>query len=116
MSQISASEAIDLLEKLVEERIPVMAFFIAPTGVRAQLRGVLTSAAGTAGLVIAAASQSAGGPYVRVPLGNRAWTANYGEHRQLPPELQEMLPKYGESVLALRFPETREVLSLFFTI
>ena len=94
----------------------MMALFISATGVRSQLHGVLESTTAAPGIVISAESGDGVRSYVRVPLVNRVWNANYGEHRQLPDELQEMLPKYGESVLVLRFPETREVLSLFFTV
>ena len=52
MSQISISEASDLLKKLFDERIPVTAFLIGPSRVRFLLKGFVVGATKEQGLFV----------------------------------------------------------------
>lgn len=52
MGQIELSEANDLLKKLFDERVPVVAFFVAHSGARIKFRGFVAGAGRDVGLFI----------------------------------------------------------------
>lgn len=120
MSQISLPEAADLLEKLLSERIPLKALFASTSsGARMQISGFVDSAMRANGLIV-----SVSGPPIDV---NRGWIHAfpfdrecefwYGEKREFPEEVRLLLSdSIGESTLVMRFPQSGEVLALFFTV
>ena len=118
MSQISQSEAVDLLGKLLSERVPVQAFFSSASGAQVSFFGFVDSVAREDGIVI-----SFSGPpidvsrgYIRfIPL-NRPCDFSYGEQRELPEELRPAPGTRGDSCLLLILPESKERLFLFFTL
>jgi hypothetical protein len=114
---ISVEEARDLLDKLFSERLPVLAFFASPTGTQIRLNGFVDSITRDNGLVIAAASPPSQGPgFIRVLIFDRDFEFSYGDVRVLPEEMrEEFAEKHGESVLAVRFLDSDELLALFFT-
>lgn len=118
MSQISQPEVVDLLSKLLAERIPLEAFFVSVSGARASLSGFVDSITRDNGLAI-----SVSGPPIDVSKGYLNFSPFdcgcefwYGEQRELPIELQPIAVTRGESVLVFRLPDSGERLALFFTL
>jgi hypothetical protein len=118
MSQISLPEAVDLLSKLLSERVPLIVFFRSRTLAEARIAGFVDSLTRDSGLVI-----SASGPpievergYIRVRPLEAGCVFWYGEKRELPVQFQDLADVYGESVLSMTFPEANEVIVLFFTL
>ncbi len=117
MSQISPSDAEALLGKLLTERIPLHAHFRSPSRVEARISGFVDSKTVANGLVI-----SSSGPPIDVDRGylriffSDAWSCWYGEKRELPPEMQPLADKFGESALILKSLESNEQLVIFFTL
>jgi hypothetical protein len=82
------------------------------------MRGFIDSATDAHGITV-----SVSGPPIDVKKGyisvrridrlNECW---YGEKRNLPDSWDNLGDDYGESVLAIRFLQSKEVFSLFFTI
>lgn len=117
MAQISPSEAADLMSKLLSERVPLVAFFRSPFA-EARISGFVDSATNAGGITV-----SVSGPPIDVKRGyiavrnlERLCECWYGEKRELPESLRDLSDKYGESVLAIRFLESKETLGLFFTL
>ena len=117
MAQVSKREGLDLLSKLLDERVPVLAFFKSfPLGARVLMPGFVDSITITKGLSISLTSP---------PLEARRGCINfpprvitecefwYGEKRELPEEVREATDNPNESALVLRIGE--ESLTLFFT-
>ena len=118
MSQISLREAVDLIEKLFAERLPLCAFFESPIGVRASVSGFLDSATRNVGLVVSVARPPSEGPgWINVPfLSDTECEFSYGEKRELPEEIRRLSEEHGESCLVIRFLESGELFALFFTL
>ncbi len=122
MSQISCPEALDLIDKLITERIPVLASVRTPSGLRMRALGFVESATQARGIVVCTTLPSAAAEaFVVVPLVSngveRRCEISYGEKRELDPVIAEMLGGEPEdSVLTLRFADTGETLSLVFRI
>lgn len=117
MSQISQPETVDLLSKLLTERIPVRAFLVSQTGTRSTLSGFVDSVTRDDGLIV-----SRTGPPIDVSQGYIAFFPFdcdcefwYGEVRELPAELRPTTATRGESALLFRIP-SGDRLSLFFTL
>jgi hypothetical protein len=114
MSQISLEDADLILDKLISERVPLVAFLSTPSGLYAKLSGFLDSKTDEVGLVISVARPpSAGVAYFEVPAAKCEFL--YGEVREFPELQKDFADKYGESALIVRFPRTGELLRLFFT-
>jgi hypothetical protein len=117
MPQISFPEASDLLEKLFTERIRVHALLISPTGVRAQVKGLIDSGTLEVGLVVSSTRPSPdAAAIIVVPLGAEGCVFTYGELRELPEEIRLRLgaAERGESVLVMAF-NSGDTFALFFT-
>ncbi len=122
MSQISCPEALDLLDKLVSERIPLLASLKTPSGVRMRALGFVEAATQAHGIVVCNTLPSVTAdmffvvPFVANGV-ERPCEFNYGEKHELDPVIAEMLPGEPEdSVLTLRFSDTGETLCLVFRI
>ncbi len=117
MNEISLDEVGLLVDKLMRESVPVVAFFASKDGVQVKLRGFVDSVTAEVGLVVAAKQGSAPG-YLSVPVGNPVGSGckfSYGDKRELPEQKRdEWAEKLGEAVLTvLRSDSSR--LYLFFT-
>ena len=107
------------MSKLLEERVPLRALFISPSGARMYLAGFVDSKTASNGLGI-----SASGPPIDVKQGflnMRPFDRNcefwYGEKRELTDEEREGISGPDEeSALTIRFLDFGEKLFLFFTI
>jgi hypothetical protein len=116
VAQISPSDADDLLSKLLSERIPLVAFFRSPV-FEARIKGFVDSKTQKTGITI-----SVSGPPIDVNKGyivvralERLCDCWYGEKRELPESFKDLSDEFGESVLTIRFLESKETLALFFT-
>ncbi len=122
MSQISCLEALDLLEKLVSERIPLLASLKTPSGVRMRALGFVETATHAHGIVVSNTLPSVTADmFFVVPFvsngAERPCEFTYGEKREMDPVIAEMLPgEPDDSVLTLRFSDTGETLCLVFRI
>lgn len=115
MSQISARDARSILDKLISERLPLVAFLSTPSGVYAKLSGFLDAVTDELGLVISVTRPPSAGPgYFEIPAAKCEFL--YGETREFPELQKDFADKYGESALIVRFPRTGELLRLFFTV
>jgi len=114
---ISLKEAQDLLNKLFSEHLPVVAFFVSPTGTQMRLNGFVDSITRDNGLVIAAGSPpSQGSGFIRVLIFDRDLEFSYGDVRVLPEGMrEEFAEKHGDSAFAISFLDSDELLALFFT-
>lgn len=118
MSQISLLEAQDLIHKLLTERIPLRTFFVSPrTGTEIAIPGFVDS------LVKGKLAISVSGPpldnskgWMRIPMAERDCAAWYGDKREFPEELRFAAETEGDSVLRFDFPDTGDILTLFFTV
>lgn len=119
MSQISISEASDLLKKLFDERIPVTAFLIGPSRVRFLLKGFVVGATKEQGLFVGdRLPPEISVNWVNVsPFVEGRCMFEYGERREIPEGFRDdvFLADLGESLLTIRFLTTSEILSIFFT-
>ena len=118
-NEISSTDAGLLLEKLVRESVPVVAFFISPDGVRSKFRGFVDSVTSGTGITVASKQGSpAETGYLSVLIGNPAGTGCtfvFGDIRELPEEKrEESANKLGEAALSISLP-TGARLTLFFT-
>jgi len=110
---ISWDEAGLLINKLMKESIPVLAFLASADGAHSKLLGFVDSATLDTGLVI---STKQGSPstssFLRVPVSGGEFL--FGDKRELDESVREELSaKYGEAVLMLRLP-SGSVFSLIF--
>jgi len=117
MNKISRSEAGLLLDKLIRENIPVVAFFI-KDGVQVKLRGFVSKITASVGLEIIARQDSTSTGYLIVPIGEPVGSGcvfAYGDKRELPERTREELAeRLGEAVLIIATPGGGQ-LRLFFT-
>ena len=117
MSQISIAEADSLISKLISESIGVHALLSSAVG-EARISGFVERKTRQDGIVIS----SSGAPtivergYISVRPFDRRCEVWYGEKREIPPHLQHISDAYGESVLILGFPDSKEWLAIFFTL
>jgi hypothetical protein len=115
--EIPLTEASLLLDKFVQERVPVVAFFVRD-GVQVKLRGVVNRISPTTGIEIVAQQDSQPIGYLVVPIGNPVGTGcvfRYGETRELSVTdraREEMNEKLGEAVLLVYTASSQ--LRLFF--
>lgn len=118
MSQISLSEANDLLKKLFDERKPLATFFITPSGARVRFNGFLTGSSKDKGIFITSQPlPEGGGDYINVsPFREGECTFSYGEKREIPEELRNSPDDLGESALLIDFLRTGERFAIFFTV
>ena len=117
MAQISPVEAESILNKLLNERVPLHAFFKGAFSAEARISGFVDSKA--EGRVTVSSSgppfDAEQGSYLSVLFndGCKVW---YGEKRELPAPLRHVSERYGESALTIESPDSDEWLALFFTI
>lgn len=115
-NEISLDEARLLILKLIEESIPVVAYYIR-NGVQAKVRGFVNSVSAEVGLVVVAKQDSTPVGYLAVPIGAPAGEGcrfRYGDKRELPEATRdEWAEKLGEAVLIIYLPGGGE-LRLFF--
>jgi len=114
---ISSTEGLDLLSKLLVERTPVYALSMWGTGSRALLSGFIDGISEQDGVVISVTRPPSQGPgFLSVHMSGRKPEFSYCDRRELSPEMQELVPKVGNSALLIRFPESNEILGLTFTL
>jgi hypothetical protein len=119
-NEISAVEADLLLRKMINEAIPVIAFYASREGVQARVRGYIEAITDVMGLQLAT-NQDA--PETRshfsIPMGNPVGNGcrfMYGDKRELPESVrEEWAGELGEMALTIVLPY-RSRLTLFFTI
>jgi hypothetical protein len=119
MSQISVSEASDLLQKLFDERTSLAAFFVTPSRARIRLNGFIIGATRKEGLLVADRLPPATpSNWINVfPFAEGECVFTYGERREVTEDVRLLLTTdLGESALIMRFPVTDETLTLFFTL
>lgn len=119
MSQISPSEASDLLLKLFTEQSRVAAFFMGPEGTRIRLDGFVVGATREAGLFIGNRRvPEVSDAYINVfPFREGECVFSYGEKREIASEARAFLTSdIGDSALTIRFVVSDEILTLFFTV
>ena len=116
MSQISESEAADLLSKLQVERIPLCAMLVSPSGAHARMPGFVDSITQDNGLVISVSGvpidTSRG--YLQFSPFRSGCEYSFGDKRELPDNFR--IESVGDSALVFRFLDTGERLALFFTL
>jgi hypothetical protein len=117
MGQISQGEAVDLLEKLFSEGIPVEAVFFSRSGTRISLPGFVDQLTRENGLVISMARpfDPARG-YLNFFPFDRECQFWYGEKRELPEGFAGGAQRRGDSVLLFVQREEVERLGLYFTL
>jgi hypothetical protein len=114
---LSFNEGLDLLRKLLAERIPLHALSMWETGSHVVLSGFVDSITSRTGIVISAARPPSHGPgFISVMLSGRNCEFSYCDKRELPPETIEFTPELGDTVLLLRFLDSHEILALTFTL
>jgi len=118
MSQISPQEAADLLTKFLDERVPIVALFLNPSGMNSCLTGFVDSASRPLGLVISPVRPpSVKGGFLNIPIFDRECRFEYGERREIPEAVLSRLGEsVGDSVLTIRFRDTGDLLFIFFTV
>lgn len=118
MNNISLPDAVDLLQKLFSERIPIFAFSISPTGTKVKLSGFLDSMTVENGLVVSVGTPAGQGPAcIAVPTNQRICDFTYGEVREIPLEIRQHFSKeYGSSTLIMKFRDSGEYFVLLFTL
>src|SRR5580704_9968376 len=111
---ISWDEADLLINKLINESIPVVAFFVAADGAHTTLRGFVDSATAEAGLVVCSTQGNpSAGSRLRVPITEGGEFA-FGDKREMPKaSREELAAQYGEAMLVLYLP-SGSVFSLIF--
>ena len=115
-NEISPSEAGLLLDKLLKESVPVIAYFIRD-GVQVKMPGFVDRVKSGVGLVVVAKQDSIPVGYLTVPIGipvGNGCTFAYGDTRELPEQTRDELAKLGEAVLIIYTPDGGQ-LRLFFT-
>jgi hypothetical protein len=113
---LSSQESNDLLSKLVLERIPVHALLTSPTGSQISFSGFVDGRSSTQLVISAERPPSFKTGFIIVPL-SRVLEVSYCDEREAPKEVRETLvPELGNTVLLLRFPESKEFLFLTFTL
>jgi hypothetical protein len=117
MSQISLSDACDILKKLLDEKIPLVAFLRTSRSSEVKLPGFVDSMTRAEGLAI-----STSGPPIDAKRGFLRFLAFeegvvfwYGEKRELPEQYKYLADEHGESVLIIGLGAA-DNLSLFFTV
>jgi hypothetical protein len=117
--QISLEEAGLLLDKLIQEAVPVVAFFTSKDGVQVKLRGLVDSVTAEVVLVVAAKQEAVSAGYLSVPIGSPVGTDckfSYGDKRELPEQMRDKwAEELGEAVLTVVGPDSSR-LHLFFTL
>jgi hypothetical protein len=110
---ISWDEAGLLINKLMKESSPVLAFLVTPDGAHSKLYGFVDSATFDVGLVISAKQGSPStSSTLKVPIAGGEFL--YGDKREMAEDIREELAaKYGEAVLMLLLP-SGSVFSLIF--
>jgi hypothetical protein len=102
--QIANEVAVLLLDKLIRESTPVVAFYYRGD-IRFKLRGVVCAVAAQGGLIVTAQATSRADGYLRLPIGNpvgSGCTFLYDDKRDLPEETRsELTEQIGEAVLAI---------------
>jgi hypothetical protein len=119
MNKISASQAEDLLSKLLEEHVPVRMYFLSPSGLRVFMRGFVDSKTVQHGVFLRLSKPPIDPDegFVQFRPFDRNCEFSYGEVRELPPEVFETLTgPVEESALTMRFPDFGEIVVLFFTV
>ena len=115
-NEISLSDAALLIDKLMRESIPVVAYYIR-NGVQAKVRGFVDSVTAEVGLVVVAKQDSLPSGYLAVPIGappGEGCRFRYGDKRELLEGTREDLAeKLGEAVLIV-YPPAGGQLRLFF--
>jgi hypothetical protein len=115
---ISSEAANDLLGKLIEERIPLHALLTMPSGSQAKVFGFLTESSVKGGFkIVASVPALPETGFINVPLGNVHSEVSFGDEREASSETREILvPKFGNSVLTIRFLESGEFFVLTFNL
>jgi len=114
---ISSSDALSLLNKLLVERIPVYALSMWGTGSLAALSGFIDSISAQNAVVISVERPPSQGPgFVSLRVSGRDAEFSYCDWRELPPEMQAFVPKFGDTVLLAIFLDSKEILALTFTL
>ncbi len=116
-NEISVNEAGLLVDKLMQESIPVIAYFVRD-GIQVKMRGFVDTATSDVGLVIVAKQGSLPTGYLTVPTGTpvgSGCTFAYGDKRELPEQTRdELAERLGDAVLIINPPSGGQ-LRLFFT-
>jgi hypothetical protein len=119
---ISQEEAGLLIDKLMRESIPVVAFFVSKENVQVKFRGFVDSVTSAVGLVLCTVQGAPAGSansYLAIPMGDPVGTGCkfvYGDKRELPEEKrEEWAGRLGEAALSITVPYGAR-LNLFFTL
>ena len=115
---ISSKEALELLEKLRSQKVPVYAVFFSASGVRAHVRGFVDGISEDNGVVVSESSPRVRGTsFIAVPLSGRDFECSYGNKVDFPElEREEYAERFGASILSFRFLDADELFALTFTI
>jgi hypothetical protein len=117
MSQISLSDALDLIHKLLTERIPLRAFFVTARGIQVALPGFVDHLAkGELAISVSGPPLKNSEGWINIPLADRPTLAWYGDIRELPDDLRFPRETGGDSVLRFDFADTGDTLAIFFTL
>ncbi len=119
MSQISLSEASDILKKLFDERLPLTAYLITPSRARVRLNGFIVGATREKGLFVGDRLPPAiPSNFINLfPFTEGECIFTYGEKREIGEDIRASLPAdLEDSMLMISFPVTHELLTLFFTV
>ena len=119
-NEISVIEADLLLRKLIDEAIPVIAFYASREGVQARVRGFVEGVTEVMGLQLST-NQDAGEvrSHLSMPMGSPVGNGcrfMYGDKRELPESVrEEWSGELGDMALTILLPY-RARLTIFFTI
>lgn len=114
---ISSQAADDLLSKLVLERIPVHALLTSTTGSQTALCGFVDGCSAKQLVISVDRPPSPETGFVIIPLEGRDIEVSYCDEREASAEVRATLvPKFGDTVLLIRFLESDEFLVLTFTL
>lgn len=119
-NEISVIEADLLLRKLIDEAIPVIAFYASREGVQARVRGFVEAITEVMGLQLTTNQSTAEArSHFSAPMGSPVGNGcrfMYGDKRDLPESVrEEWAGELGDMALTILLPY-RARLTLFFTI
>jgi hypothetical protein len=116
---ISSKEALELVSKLVAEKISVQASLFSPSGLRTRFRGFVDSLSELNGIVVCTESPVSPneGAWISVPISNRDVVCAYADMREFPDGDKERFAEdFGDTMLIVDFLDSKERFALTFTL
>lgn len=116
---ISSKEALELVSKLLAEKISVQASLFSPSGLRTRVKGFVDSLSELNGIVVSTESPVSPneGAWISVPVSNRDAVCSYADKREFPDADKERFAEnFGDTMLIVDFLDSKERFALTFTL